>query len=138
MTHGDRLNLILVEDEDGQQANVQRALGKAGIANPLFLASDGVEAFELLQSGKVPPYRLVLLDVHMPRMDGLEFLRKLRADPVLKPTVVVMLSTSNETHDKVEALSLNVAGYLLKSANFATFVEQLKTLHQYWSMMEIP
>ena len=138
MTHGDRITLVLVEDEEGQQINVQRALEKAGITNPLFVASDGVEAFELLQSGKVPPHRLVLLDVHMPRMDGLALLRKLRADPVLKPTIVVMLSTSSDDRDRIEAQRLNVAGYLLKSADFAKFVDQIKTLYRYWSMMEIP
>lgn len=138
MSRPGAIGLVLVEDEDGQQINVRRALEKAGIANPLFIASDGVEAIELLRSGEVPPRRIVLLDVHMPRMDGLAFLRALRDDPVLKPTTVVMLSTSNEVRDRIEAESLNVGGYLLKSADFAKFVEQLRLVHQYWSMMEIP
>ena len=138
MTREGRLSLVLVEDEDGQQINVRRALDKAGIGNPLHVASDGIEALELLRSGTVPPHRLVLLDVHMPRMDGLEFLRTVRDDPALKSLVVVMLSTSNDVRDRVAAESLNVGGYLLKSANFAKFVEQLKLIHQYWSMMEIP
>ncbi len=132
------LSLLLVEDEDGQQINVRRGLEQAGVANPLFVASDGIEALEILRSGQVPARRVVLLDVHMPRMDGIEFLRELRADPELKPTVVVMLSTSNEVRDRVAAKALNVAGYLLKSADFPRFVQQLKTLYAYWSMMEIP
>lgn len=135
---GGPINFVLVEDEDGQQLNVRRAIERSGTGTPLFIASDGAEALELLRSGAVPPRRVVLLDVHMPRMDGLEFLRALRADPMLKPTVVLMLSTSNDEADRKEALSLNVAGYLLKSADFSKFVAQLRVLHDYWSMMEIP
>ena len=135
---GGPINFVLVEDEDGQQLNVRRAVERSGSGTPLFVASDGAEALELLRSGTVPARRLVLLDVHMPRMDGLEFLRALRADPVLKPIVVVMLSTSNDAADRREAQALNVAGYLLKSADFSKFVGQLKVLHEYWSMMEIP
>ena len=74
----------------------------------------------------------------MPRMDGIEFLRQARADPALKSLVVVILSTSDEAHDKSEAQALNVAGYLLKSGNFSKFVEQLRLIDQYWSMMEVP
>ena len=138
MTTAGTLNILLIEDEELQQLNVRRALEKAGIKWPLFVASDGAEALELLRSGQVPPRRLVLLDVHMPRMDGLEFLRQLRADPALKPMVVVMLSTSDEEADKRAAQALNVGGYLLKSMDFPKFVGQLQVLNQYWSMMEIP
>ena len=80
----------------------------------------------------------MLLDIHMPRLDGIAFLRAVRTDPVLKPLVVVMLSSSDQPADKREAEALNVAGYLLKSADFSNFVEQLKVLDRYWSMMEIP
>jgi CheY-like chemotaxis protein len=138
VTTAGTLNILLIEDDELQQLNVRRALEKADITCPLWVASDGAEALELLRSGRVPPRRLILLDVHMPRMDGLEFLRQLRADPVLKSMVVVMLSTSDEEPDKREAQALNVGGYLLKSKDFAKFVGQLRLLNQYWSMMEIP
>ncbi len=132
------LNIMLVDDDELQQLNVRRGLEKAGLEGKLFVASDGADALELLRSGAVPSPKLILLDVHMPRLDGLGFLKALRADPVLKPTVVVMLSTSDEAKDKREALSHNVAGYLLKSRDFTQFVQQLKTLQAYWQMMEIP
>ena len=132
------LAVLLVEDDELQQTSVRRALEKAGITHPLFVAGDGVEALELLRSGKMPARRLVLLDVNMPRMDGLAFLGAVRADPLLKPLIVVMLTTSQEPRDKLEAQELNCAGYLRKSSDFPKFVEQLRVLGQYWSMMEIP
>jgi len=130
--------ILLVEDDEIQQLNVRRALDRAGIKRPLDIASDGSEALELLRSGQPSLRCLVLLDIHMPRMDGLEFLRQVRADVALKGLMVVVLTTSGEDRDKREAVSLNVAGYLIKSMNFPAFVEQLRTLDRYWSMMAVP
>ena len=130
--------VLLVEDDELQQGYFKRAFEASGLKGPLIVGGDGADALELLRSGKVPPRRVVLLDVHMPRLDGIEFLREVRADPLLKSLVVVMLTTSNDLHDQREALSLNVAGYLLKSTVFANLVEQLRVIESYWSMMEIP
>lgn len=138
MSKGGPLSILLVEDEELQQLNVRRALDHAGLKHPLYIAGDGAEALELLRSGRLPARCLVLLDVHMPRMDGIEFLREVRADSMLNALVVVMLSTSNEVRDMRAALALNVAGYILKSISFPTFVAQLSVLSRYWSMMEIP
>lgn len=138
MSHSQALSIVLVDDDEGQQLNVKRALERSGCENPLHIANDGAEALELLRSGEVKRRRLILLDVHMPRMDGLAFLRAIRADDALKALIVVMLSTSDEIDDKRDAQNLNVAGYLLKSMNFTSFVEQLRVLQLYWSMMEIP
>ena len=82
--------------------------------------------------------RLVLLDINMPKMNGIEFLRELRADPQLKPIPVIILTTSNEDRDKVEAYNLNVAGYILKAVTFSSFVEAVATLNKYWALSEIP
>jgi CheY-like chemotaxis protein len=74
----------------------------------------------------------------MPRMNGIEFLRELRADPRLAMTPVVVLTTSNDERDKVEAFELNVAGYLLKPVTFPAFVELMETLNSYFEMVELP
>jgi CheY-like chemotaxis protein len=82
--------------------------------------------------------RLVLLDLNMPRMNGIEFLRELRQDQNLKSIPVIVLTTSNEDRDKVEAYNLNVAGYILKPVTFSNFVEVVGTLNKYWMLSEIP
>ena len=134
-----QLNILLVEDDDIDVMTVQRAFRKNNIANPLMVASNGIEALEMLRSGEVPPVnRIVLLDINMPRMDGIEFLRELRADPALHSTTVVVLTTSNEDRDRVQAYELNVAGYLLKPVTFVNFVEIMAMLNKYWTLMEFP
>jgi CheY-like chemotaxis protein len=74
----------------------------------------------------------------MPRMNGIEFLRELRADPELHPIPVVVLTTSNDDRDRIEAYNLNVAGYLLKPVTFVNFVELMAALNKYWSLVELP
>ena len=119
--------------------NVKRAFEKNRIANPLFVADNGIDALTMLRSGSVPgERRIVLLDLNMPRMNGLEFLRELRADPALHSTVVIVLTTSNDERDKVEAYNLNVAGYLLKPVTFINFVETMAALNKYWALVELP
>lgn len=133
------LNILLVEDDDVDVMNVRRAFAKHHITNPLFIARDGVEALEKLRDSEVPKgRRLVLLDLNMPRMNGIEFLRELRNDPELAPTPVVVLTTSNDDQDKVEAYHLNVAGYLLKPVTFTNFCDVMVTLNKYWSLVEMP
>ncbi|HEY9610195.1 response regulator, partial [Allocoleopsis sp.] len=82
--------------------------------------------------------RLILLDLNMPKMGGIEFLRELRADPELRPLPVIVLTTSNEDKDKVEAYNLNVAGYIIKPVTFNKFVEAMATLNKYWMLSEMP
>ena len=133
------LNILLVEDDDVDVTNVRRAFERNKILNPLFTAGDGVEALALLRSGKVPAdRRMVLLDINMPRMNGIEFLRELRADPALAPTPVVVLTTSNDDQDRIEAYNLNVAGYLLKPVTFSSFVDVMAALNKYWTLVELP
>lgn len=133
------LNILLVEDDQVDVMNVKRAFERNRILNPLQVASDGIEALEMLRNGAVPGgRRIVLLDLNMPRMNGIEFLRELRADPVLRLTPVIVLTTSNDERDRVEAYNLNVAGYLLKPVTFVNFVELMATLNKYWSLVELP
>lgn len=133
------LNILLVDDDEVDVMTVKRAFQKANIANPIFVASNGVEALALLRSGDIPAQRrLILLDLNMPRMNGIEFLRELRKDPELQAITVVVLTTSNEDRDRVEAFQLNVAGYLLKPVTFHTFADVMATLNKYWTLMEMP
>jgi CheY-like chemotaxis protein len=133
------LNVLLVEDDEVDVMNIRRAFKKNHIANPLWVASNGAEALDFLRSREMPrERRLVLLDLNMPRMNGIEFLRELRADPALQGTPVVVLTTSDDERDRVEAYNLNVAGYILKPVTFMNFVEAMATLNKYWTLVEMP
>ncbi|MBC8077793.1 MAG: response regulator [Chloroflexales bacterium] len=137
------LNILLVDDDDVDVMNVRRAFKKNNILNPLSVASNGVEALALLRGANGNPplpkeRRLILLDLNMPRMNGIEFLRELRADPELSKITVIVLTTSDDERDKVEAYKLNVAGYILKPVTFMAFVEAMATLNKYWAINELP
>ena len=137
------LHILLVEDDQIDQMNVKRAFERNKIMNPLYVAENGVEALEMLRSNGAPAQvprdrRLVLLDLNMPKMGGIEFLRELRADPELKLTPVVVLTTSRDERDKVNAYGFNVAGYLVKPVTFPSFMELTATLNKYWALVEMP
>ena len=133
------LNILLVEDDEVDVMNVKRAFDKNHITNPLFVAGNGLEALEKLRSGEIPQgRRIVLLDLNMPKMNGIEFLRHLRNDPALASTPVVVLTTSNNDRDKIDAFNLNVAGYLVKPVTFAEFSDLMVTLNKYWTLVEMP
>jgi CheY-like chemotaxis protein len=132
-------NILLVDDDDVDVLNVRRAFERARIESPVWVASDGIEGLAMLRSGQLPrERRLVLLDINMPRMNGIEMLRELRADPELRATSVVILTTSNDERDRLDAYGLNVAGYLIKPVTFAAFVELMTAMHHYWSLVEMP
>ncbi len=133
------LNILLVEDDEVDVMNVRRAFQKGKITNPLHVAQNGLEALEVLRSGTFPrERRLVLLDLNMPKMNGIEFLRAVRSDPDLSTLSVVVLTTSADERDKVEAWKLNVAGYLLKPVTFTNFVDLMATMNKYWTLVELP
>ena len=133
------LNILLVEDDAIDVMNVRRAFARNHITNPLVVAEDGIEALEALRGDALPKSRrIVLLDLNMPRMNGIEFLRELRGDPALATTTVVVLTTSNDERDKIEAFNLNVAGYLLKPVTFQNFCDVMVALDKYWSLVELP
>ena len=132
------LNILLIEDDEIDVMNVKRAFNKAHIANPIYVANDGLDALQKLRSGEIPSHRrLILLDLNMPRMNGIEFLRELRNDPELSSSPVVVLTTSHMDRDKVESYKLNVAGYLLKPVTFGVFCELMVTLNKYWTLVEM-
>ena len=136
------INILLVEDDEVDVMNVKRAFKKNNITSPLYVAPNGLEALLILRGEgeiQIPKERrLILLDLNMPKMNGIEFLRELRADPEIKHIPVVVLTTSNEDRDKVEAYNLNVAGYILKPVTFSNFIEVTATLDKYWNLSEMP
>jgi CheY-like chemotaxis protein len=133
------LNILLVDDDEIDVMTVRRAFSRANIANQIYVATDGIQALEMLRNDGIPATRrLVLLDLNMPRMNGIELLRELRNDPALHMLTVIVLTTSNEDRDRVDAFQLNVAGYLLKPVTFHAFAEVMATLNKYWTLMEMP
>ena len=139
-----RIHILLVEDDEVDVMNVRRAFKKSNIVHPIYIAGNGLEALAILRGSariepKMPQWRrLILLDLNMPRMNGIEFLRELRMDENLRSIPVIVLTTSNEDRDKVEAYNLNVAGYILKPVTFSNFVDVMSTLNKYWMLNEIP
>lgn len=136
------LNILLVDDDEVDVMNVQRAFRKNNIINPLYIATNGIEALDKLrgtggQEAIPNERRLILLDLNMPKMGGIEFLRSVRADSQLKALTVIVLTTSDDERDKVEAYNLNVAGYLVKPVTFTAFMEAMATLNKYWSINEL-
>lgn len=135
-------HILLVEDDEVDVMNVKRAFKKNKIINPLHVAGNGLEALALLraENENALPGRpqIILLDINMPKMNGIEFLRELRTDPLLKSISVFVLTTSNQDRDRFDAYDLNVAGYILKPVEFDKFVSAVATLDLYWSLIEMP
>lgn len=136
---GGRLNILLVEDDELDVLNLKRALVPHTTINPLIHAPDGVAALALLRNDGVPRHRLVIvLDLRMPRMSGLEFLRALREDGELSMIPAVVLTTSADERDRAEAYRLGAAGYMVKPVDPAEFRSCVNSFADYWSKMELP
>lgn len=135
----DMVSILLVEDDEVDIMNVQRAFKKNNITNPLHIARNGLEALDIFKEGKVLPIpKIILLDINMPKMGGIEFLTEIRKHPDLRSLSVFVMTTSNEESDKIAAYDLNVAGYILKPLSFESFVSAVATLNHYWKLCERP
>jgi CheY-like chemotaxis protein len=136
------INILLVEDDEVDVMNVKRAFQKNNLNNPIQHAGNGIEALDLLrgQNGQkqIDLPRIILLDLNMPKMGGIEFLHELRKDEHLKNISVFVMTTSNEDKDKVDAYNLNVAGYILKPLSMENFVSAVSILKNYWILCEYP
>lgn len=140
----DNIPILLVEDDQVDVMTVKRALKVNKITNPLFIVPNGEEALNFLrhQGGfsnieKSPRPGIILLDLNMPVMNGIEFLKLVKADPDLKRIPVVVLTTSKADEDRVESFNLSVAGYIIKPVEFEKFVEAVKTIDLYWTLSEL-
>ena len=131
------VNILLVEDDLVDVMNVKRAFAKNNIKNELFVAGNGVEALEMLNDMIVPLPRIIILDINMPKMNGIEFLKNLRETENLKNISVFVMTTSNEDSDKIDAYNLNVAGYILKPLSFENFIASVATLKDFWQLCEM-
>lgn len=139
---GEDVHLLLVEDDDIDVRLITRAFQKHKIANPITVVRNGIEALAILRGeGENPPLpqpSLILLDLNMPRMGGIEFLTALRQDHALRGSVVFVLTTSEDDRDKVAAYQQNIAGYLLKSAVGQGFLEVVGMLEQFVITVQFP
>jgi len=136
------VRILLVDDNDVDVEAVQRAFARSRIANPLIVAQDGLDALDILRgtNGRTQIERpfLILLDLSMPRMNGVEFLDALRADPALRDTIVFVLTTSSSDEDKVASYNHNVAGYIVKSEVGEGFIRLISLLDHFWRVVEFP
>jgi CheY-like chemotaxis protein len=136
------VNILLVEDDQVDVIKVQRAFKKNHILNPMFVAENGLEALNMLTGSngaeKIPIPRIILLDLNMPKMGGIEFLKRIRSDDRFKSISVFVMTTSNEDKDKTEAYNLNIAGYILKPLSLNSFIQAVSVLNNYWQLCEFP
>ena len=137
------VHILLVEYDEVDIQNIQIAFEKHNVPNPLHIARNGAEALDKLygQNGepKLDPLpKIILLDINMPKINGIEFLKKIRLDDGFKSLIVFMLTTSNEERDKISAYNLNVAGYILKPIQFEDFLEVIAVMNLYWALLEFP
>lgn len=141
MQHDD-VTFVLVEDDDVDVIVLKNSFKRLKINNPIAVARDGVEALELLRGTDDAeplegPY-VVLLDLNMPRMNGIEFLEEIRKDPKLASTIVFVLTTSDDERDKLSANNNDVAGYIVKSNDTGqSCLDMLKMLDRCWRMVDV-
>ena len=136
------LRILHIEDDEIDRRKVERALSKMNIKLPLHSVRDGQEALELLKREESKPMLnsplLILLDLNMPRVSGIEFLERIRKEPGLNRAVVLVFTTSNDEKDKIKAYDQNVAGYILKTDDSAHFEETMQIIKDYVSSVEFP
>jgi CheY-like chemotaxis protein len=137
-----RVTILLVEDDDIDAATVERGLAAARIVNPLVRARDGIEALEMLQGTggrqKLAPPFLLLVDIRMPRLDGLGLIRAIRGNRLLQRTVIFVLTTSDSDVDRNAAYDAHVAGYIVKSHTREQFLRLARMLEYYIMIVSPP
>jgi CheY-like chemotaxis protein len=136
MARSKTVTILLIEDDEVDVKALRWAFQNLKIANPLLVACDGVQALEMLPT--VPRPYLIITDINMPRMNGIEFLRKLRQSEEFRDSIVFVLTTSNDEQDKIDAYDLNVAGYMLKSDMGTSFTRAIGMIENYWKVVEFP
>jgi len=137
--------ILLVEDNPVDIMTVQRAFKKNKMTNPLIVTTDGEDALAYLRhQGKYAEQadwtmpHLILLDLNMPVMNGIEFLKEAKSDDNLKSIPVIVLTTSKEEYDRSDSFNLSAAGYIIKPVEFEKFIDVVKVIDLYWTLSELP
>lgn len=130
--------ILLVEDDQVDAMTVKRAIRQIKMKHPLVHAENGEEALDYLKNGNNEKPWIILLDLNMPRMNGLEFLQVAKKDDVLKSIPVVVLTTSKEQQDRIASFNFSVAGYMIKPVDYAQFVEMMRAIQSYWTLCQQP
>jgi CheY-like chemotaxis protein len=130
--------ILLVEDDRVDAMTVKRALKDLNVANLLVHTLNGEEALNHLRAESNSNPCVILLDLNMPKMNGVELLKVVKADDMLKSIPVVVLTTSQEEQDVVESFKLSAAGYIVKPVDYKKFVEAMRTIDVYWTLSELP
>ncbi len=138
----EEVSILIVDDDEVDVRAIQRGLKQQRISNPVYVATDGQAGLDLLRgqhgNNKLPPPFLVLLDLNMPRMNGIQFLKELRGDPQLATTIVFILTTSDADEDKVAAYEQHIAGYLVKSEAGVGFLRAIQVLERFVLSVQFP
>ncbi|MTW10021.1 response regulator [Pseudoduganella eburnea] len=130
--------ILLVEDDEVDAMTVKRALRTIEVDNPLVHAEHGEAALAYLEATGNPPPCIILLDLNMPVMNGLEFLQHVKHHPHLRRIPVVVLSTSEEQQDRDASFDLGAAGFLPKCRDYSRFIDIMRTWDQYWTCSDLP
>ncbi len=130
--------VLLVEDDQIDVMAIKRAFKVIKITNRLNVANNGGEALAYLRNSENEKPCIILLDLNMPKMNGIEFLMIAKQDELLRKIPVVVLTTSREDQDKADSFNLGIAGYMVKPVDYKRFVEVVKTIDLYWTLSELP
>ena len=131
-----KLTILIVEDDKIDVITIKRALKELKILNPVEVCENGIEALDYLNNPKNKKPGIILLDLNMPKMNGIEFLEQRQKNSFLKLIPTVVLTTSKDEQNKVESFNLGVAGYMIKPVDYLQFVEVIKTIDLYWTLSE--
>jgi CheY-like chemotaxis protein len=130
--------VLLLEDDTVDAMTVKRAMKDLCVGNPLIRVVNGEEALKYLNDPANARPCVVLLDLNMPKMNGIEFLKIVKADQHLRAIPVVVLTTSRADQDRFECFNCSVAGYLVKPVDYQSFLDAMRILDMYWTLSEIP
>jgi len=140
MKENKTLHFLIVDDDEIDREAIKRAFQKEKISNPVIESENGAEALDFLRSKDHDYFKenpiIILLDLNMPKMGGIEFLKELRKDPDLNRIIVFVMTTSNDDEDIINAYNLNIAGYIVKGK--IDISKTLVMIDSFWKIVEMP